>query len=83
MHRRHLLPSGLGTRWSDGKTDIVWAYRSGVLPLLPGEHASRIIGRESEPLGDDGVLNVLPHQVYMIMGGHCSRRRGKQLIEII
>ena len=81
MHRRRLLPGGLGTRWSDGKTDIVWAYRSGVLPLVPGEHASRIIGRESEPLGGDGVLNVLPHQVYMIMGGHCSRRRGKQLVE--
>jgi hypothetical protein len=66
MLRRHLLPVNMGTRWSDGKTDIIWAYRNGFLPLAHYVQVRRVIGIDRETIACDGILELKPQQVYMI-----------------
>jgi len=71
MQTRRILPDNLGVRWSDGQTDVIWAYRDGVLPLASGHQAVRITGSEPEAIATAGQLKVARHAVYQVFPMGC------------
>ena len=66
MKTRRLLPDGLGVCWSDGSTEVVWAYCDGRIDVDAEAGVERLDGGQAVPVEHGATLAVRGGSVYRI-----------------
>jgi hypothetical protein len=70
MRSRRVLPDGQGILWTDGTSQVVWAYRDFEFNLAPGAPAEHLAGDSVQTVSHNGSIALRAGSVYRFRGGH-------------